>query len=115
MFLMLRQCVSEGAILHASGDFYGRFVLKHAIQIVLASALWMAGPAFALADSTVNVSLEDASEGGSLAGMKMTATPDSVKAGRITIQATNKSQAVGEPHQTMCGNHDDTPPPKSHL
>ena len=48
----------------------------------------------ALADGTVNVTLEDASEGGNLSGMKMTATPDSVKAGRITIHATNKSQAL---------------------
>ena len=48
----------------------------------------------ALADGTVNVTLEDASEGGNLSGMKMTATPDSVKAGRVTIYATNKSQAL---------------------
>lgn len=48
----------------------------------------------ALADGTVNVTLEDASEGGNLSGMKMTATPDSVKAGRITLHATNKSQAL---------------------
>jgi hypothetical protein len=39
----------------------------------------------ALADGTVNVTLEDASEGGNLSGMKMTATPDSVKAGRVTL------------------------------
>ena len=48
----------------------------------------------ALADGTVNVTLEDASEGGNLSGMKMTATPDSVKAGRVTIHASNKSQAL---------------------
>jgi len=48
----------------------------------------------ALADGTVNVTLEDASEGGNLSGMKMTATPDSVKAGRITLHAANKSQAL---------------------
>ena len=48
----------------------------------------------ALADGTVNVTLEDASEGGNLSGMKMTATPDSVKAGRVTIHADNKSQAL---------------------
>ena len=44
--------------------------------------------------AAVDVSLEDASEGGNLAGMKMTASPDSVKAGRITFHATNKSQAL---------------------
>ena len=51
-------------------------------------------PVPALADGTVNVTLEDASEGGNLSGMKMTATPDSVKRGRVTIHATNKSQAL---------------------
>jgi uncharacterized cupredoxin-like copper-binding protein len=60
-----------------------------------ASAVWlMAGTLPALADGTVNVSLEDASEGGNLAGMKMTATPDTTKAGRVTIHATNKSSAL---------------------
>ena len=29
-----------------------------------------------------------------LSGMKMSATPDSVKAGRVTLHATNKSQAL---------------------
>jgi uncharacterized cupredoxin-like copper-binding protein len=58
-------------------------------------ALWLlAGAPRAIADETVNVSLEDASEGGNLAGMKMTATPNSVKAGPVTIHATNKSQAL---------------------
>jgi uncharacterized cupredoxin-like copper-binding protein len=60
-----------------------------------ASAVWlMAGTLPALADGMVNVSLEDASEGGNLAGMKMTATPDTTKAGRVTIHATNKSSAL---------------------
>jgi uncharacterized cupredoxin-like copper-binding protein len=48
----------------------------------------------ARADGTVNVLLEDASEGGNLSGMKMTATPGSVKTGRITIHATNKSEGL---------------------
>lgn len=71
--------------------------MKGARQAFLASASvlsLMAAVPLALADGTVNVTLEDASEGGNLAGMKMTATPDSVPAGRITIQATNKSQAL---------------------
>ncbi len=66
-------------------------------QALLASASvlsLMAATPLALADGTVNVTLEDASEGGNLAGMKMTATPDSVPAGRITIHASNKSQAL---------------------
>jgi uncharacterized cupredoxin-like copper-binding protein len=64
-------------------------------RVALISALWvLAGTALALAGGTVNVSLEDASEGGNLAGMKMTATPDSLRAGRITIHASNKSQAL---------------------
>ena len=54
----------------------------------------LVGTGFAQADSIVNVSLEDASEGGNLAGMKMTATPDSVKAGRIIIRASNESHAL---------------------
>jgi uncharacterized cupredoxin-like copper-binding protein len=66
-------------------------------QTVLATATvaWLlATTPYVLADGTVNVTLEDASEGGNLNGMKMTATPDTVKAGRITIHATNKSQAL---------------------
>jgi uncharacterized cupredoxin-like copper-binding protein len=66
-----------------------------AIGLSLASVIWaLSGSSFALADGTVNVSLEDASQGGSLAGMKMTAAPDRVKAGRITIHATNNSRAL---------------------
>ncbi len=65
---------------------------------VLAAAsalLVLTGTRATLANSAVDVSLEDASEGGNLAGMKMTASPDTVKAGRITFHATNKSQAAG--------------------
>jgi uncharacterized cupredoxin-like copper-binding protein len=54
----------------------------------------LAAAPMARADGTINVLLEDASQGGNLSGMKMIATPDSVKAGRITIHATNKSQAL---------------------
>jgi uncharacterized cupredoxin-like copper-binding protein len=54
----------------------------------------LAGVPVARAEGTVNVLLEDASEGGTLSGMKMTATPDSVKAGRVTIHATNRSQVL---------------------
>jgi uncharacterized cupredoxin-like copper-binding protein len=64
---------------------------------VLAAAsalLVLTGTRATLADSAVDVSLEDASEGGNLAGMKMTASPDTVKAGRITFHATNKSQVL---------------------
>jgi len=48
----------------------------------------------ARADTAVNIVLQDASSGGNLSGMKMTATPDSVKAGRIKINATNESQGL---------------------
>jgi uncharacterized cupredoxin-like copper-binding protein len=48
----------------------------------------------ALAQSVVNVTLQDATSDSSLSGMKMTATPDSVKAGRITIHATNQSKGL---------------------
>ena len=54
----------------------------------------LAASQYSFADGTVNVVLEDASAGGNLAGMKMTATPDSVKAGRVTIHASNKSQSL---------------------
>jgi uncharacterized cupredoxin-like copper-binding protein len=52
----------------------------------------LAASQYSFADGTVNVLLEDASAGGNLTGMKMTATPDSVTAGRVTIHASNKSQ-----------------------
>jgi uncharacterized cupredoxin-like copper-binding protein len=71
--------------------------VKGIFRNMLATAstlLMLTGPQVVLADTTVNVSLEDASEGGNLAGMKMTASPDTVKAGRITFHATNKSQAL---------------------
>jgi uncharacterized cupredoxin-like copper-binding protein len=71
--------------------------LNYGLRAALASTpmlLMLAATPCALADGTVNVTLEDASEGGDLSGMKMTATPDSVKAGRITLHATNKSQAL---------------------
>jgi len=48
----------------------------------------------ARADGVVKVLLQDASSGGNMAGMKMAATPDSVTAGRVTIQATNQSQGL---------------------
>ncbi len=68
--------------------------MSHWRQAVLALTpivLMSAAPSCAFADGTVNVTLEDASVGGNLNGMRMTATPDSVKAGQITIHATNKS------------------------
>jgi len=68
--------------------------LSHWRQAVLALTpilLMSVAPSRAFADGTVNVTLEDASVDGNMNGMKMTATPDSVKAGQITIHATNKS------------------------
>jgi uncharacterized cupredoxin-like copper-binding protein len=64
-----------------------------ALTVTSAVGMITAAP-MARADGTVNVLLDDASEGGNLNGMKMTATPDSVKAGRITLHATNKSQGL---------------------
>ena len=66
-----------------------RFALFTA-PVLLASA---AAPA-AYADGVVNVVLEDASDGGGINGMTMTATPNSVKAGRVTINASNRSKAL---------------------
>jgi uncharacterized cupredoxin-like copper-binding protein len=71
--------------------------LNYGLRATLASIpmllMFTATPG-ALADGTVNIALEDASEGGNLSGMKMTATPDSVKACRVTIHATNKSKTL---------------------
>jgi uncharacterized cupredoxin-like copper-binding protein len=61
----------------------------------LASILtWIAASPLAYADGTVNVVLQDATSGSDMTGMKMTATPDSVIAGRVTIHATNQSQGL---------------------
>jgi uncharacterized cupredoxin-like copper-binding protein len=71
--------------------------MKYGLRAALASIpmLLMFTPTqCALADGTVNVTLEDTSEGSKLSGMRMTATPDSVKAGRVTIHATNKSRIL---------------------
>ena len=53
---------------------------------------------FAHAD-TVNVLLQDATSGSNTTGMKMTVKPDSVKAGRVTIRATN--QSLGLVHEVI--------------
>jgi uncharacterized cupredoxin-like copper-binding protein len=71
--------------------------MKYGLRAALASIpmlLMFTATQCALADGTVNVTLEDTSEGGNLSGMRMTATPDSVKAGRVTIHATNKSRIL---------------------
>ena len=71
--------------------------MNYGLRAAFASApmlLMLTATPCALADGTVNVTLEDASGGGNLSGMKMTATPDSVTAGRVTIHAVNKSQAL---------------------
>jgi uncharacterized cupredoxin-like copper-binding protein len=67
---------------------------RQAILALIPSVLALALPAHALADGTVNVTLEDASDGGNVGGMKMIAMPASVKTGRITIHATNKSMGL---------------------
>ena len=65
------------------------------LRLLLAALWWLAATPLALADGTVNVLLEDASSGaGDLSGMKMTATPDTVKTGRVTIHATNQSKGL---------------------
>jgi uncharacterized cupredoxin-like copper-binding protein len=54
----------------------------------------VATPPLAYADGTVNVVLQDATAGGDMTGMKMTATPDSVVSGRVMIHATNQSHGL---------------------
>jgi hypothetical protein len=90
---MRRQCFA-GQRSCMLGATQGRSALKLSPAVSLVALWLLAGAPRAPADETVNVSLEDASEGGNLAGMKMTATPHSVKAGPVTIHATNKSQAL---------------------
>ncbi len=72
---------------------------RHGIVGLIPMLLMLAAPACALADGTVNVTLEDASDGGNVTGMQMIATPDNVKAGKITIHATNKS--LGLTHEVI--------------
>jgi uncharacterized cupredoxin-like copper-binding protein len=82
---------------HPSSNRKEARAVKGIFRNVLATAstlLMLTGMQVVRADNTVNVLLEDASEGGNLAGMKMTASPDTVKAGRITLHAINKSQAL---------------------
>jgi uncharacterized cupredoxin-like copper-binding protein len=54
----------------------------------------IAASSSAYADATVNVVLQDATSGGDMTGMKMTATPESIISGRVTIHATNQSQGL---------------------
>jgi uncharacterized cupredoxin-like copper-binding protein len=61
---------------------------------VASVACGLLGAPAAFADGVVNVTLQDATDGGDISGMKMTATPDSVKAGRITIHASNQSHGL---------------------
>jgi uncharacterized cupredoxin-like copper-binding protein len=78
----------------------GNQALSHWRQAVLAlTPIVLMSVARAFADGTVNVTLEDASVDGNMNGMKMTATPDSVKAGQVTIHATNKS--LGLVHEVI--------------
>lgn len=72
---------------------------RHVMLALTPMLLMLVAPVCALADGTVNVTLEDASDGGNMSGMKMIAAPDSVKAGRITIHATNKS--LGLTHEVI--------------
>lgn len=71
--------------------------MQHASRAVLAFgsilALMAVSP-FAWADTVVNITLQDATSGGNVTGMKMTATPASIKPGRVTIRATNRSQGL---------------------
>ena len=71
--------------------------LRHAWTAVLwlgCTTLLLGAPLLARADTVVNVTLQDATSGSGISGMRMTATPDTVKAGRITIHATNRSTGL---------------------
>jgi uncharacterized cupredoxin-like copper-binding protein len=79
----------EGELGYASGPTLG---LGFILSLMTASPL-------AHADTVVNVLLQDATSGSNMTGMKMTVTPDSVKAGRVTIRATN--QSLGLVHEVI--------------
>src|SRR6202162_4282027 len=75
--------------------------MEDALRCRSKTAFWLASiltsvtaSPLAYADATVNVTLQDATSGSDMTGMKMTATPDSVIAGRVTIHATNQSQGL---------------------
>lgn len=59
---------------------------------LLAMAAGFTAPAYA--NTTVIVALMDPSTNSSVSGMKMTASPDTVKAGVITFQDTNESKGL---------------------
>ncbi len=74
---------------------------EEALHCTSRTAFWLAAiltsiaaSPLAYADAMVNVTLQDATSGSDMTGMKMTATPDSVIAGRVTIHATNQSQGL---------------------
>src|SRR6185437_11848542 len=74
-----------------------RGTLQHASRAVLGFGsilALMAVSSFAWAETVVDVTLQDATSEGNVTGMKMTATPASIKAGRVTIRATNRSQGL---------------------
>jgi uncharacterized cupredoxin-like copper-binding protein len=73
--------------------------MQHGLSTAFALLWVVAASAPAWADATVNVVLQDATDGGDIQGMKMTATPDSVKAGRVTFHAFNQSK--GLVHEVM--------------
>ena len=64
-----------------------------AMLAVAAVASLAALPTLARAATTVNVTLQDATDSG-VHSMKMTATPASVKAGEVTIHASNQSMGL---------------------
>jgi len=51
-------------------------------------------PPAASAAETINVTLQDATTSSSMSGMRMTASPATVKAGPVTIHASNQSQGL---------------------
>jgi len=71
-----------------------RFCTESFGRALLAMAAGLAASASASAATTVNVALMDPSTDGSVQGMKMTATPDTVKAGVVTFQDINQSKGL---------------------
>ena len=57
--------------------------MRYGLKVALVMATIVSTPA--RADAVVHVLLKDATDGGDVSGMEMIATPDHVKAGRVTI------------------------------
>lgn len=86
-----------------------RYRVNRGLALGLTLAASISLPLFAHAAAVVNVALQDQSSGSRLQGMKMTANPSEVKAGQVTIRATNQSHNLT--HEVVVVRIDDADKP----